>query len=155
MPEIVWHYTGAAGLEGILRSRSLWASSIAHLNDAQEATFIVGELRDRFERMPHAYAQYLDSDFSELLQGRTGNGSHRDAGLDYCVELFLARCSDQIDKVILNPDEKMFATCFSGKGDDLSQWRAYPDPAPAFRSASSLRNLLRAARSGTSGNAFT
>jgi len=34
--DFIWHYTNAAGLEGILRSNTLWASAVQSLNDDQE-----------------------------------------------------------------------------------------------------------------------
>lgn len=35
----LYHYTSAVGLEGILRSRSLWATDTAFLNDWQEIVY--------------------------------------------------------------------------------------------------------------------
>lgn len=33
-PSVIFHYTGADGLLGIVRERKLWASSVLHLNDS-------------------------------------------------------------------------------------------------------------------------
>lgn len=38
-PRDVWHYTTAAGLSGILRSQTLWATETAFLNDASEIDY--------------------------------------------------------------------------------------------------------------------
>jgi hypothetical protein len=35
-PDILYHYTSAAGLCGIIQSVSIWASKIQHLNDSTE-----------------------------------------------------------------------------------------------------------------------
>src|ERR1019366_1397698 len=39
MSNTLFHYTTAAGLLGILRSSSLWATDLHFLNDAQEAIY--------------------------------------------------------------------------------------------------------------------
>lgn len=36
LPETIWHYTNWAGLDGMLRSRQLWASHVAYLDDTYE-----------------------------------------------------------------------------------------------------------------------
>ena len=43
---ILYHYTSPAGLLGIVKSRSLWASGIHYLNDSSEYRHAVGVLQD-------------------------------------------------------------------------------------------------------------
>jgi len=38
VPELLYHYTDSAGLQGILESRTLWATDIRYLNDETEAS---------------------------------------------------------------------------------------------------------------------
>jgi hypothetical protein len=46
MSEILYHYTTAAGLMGIVQSRTLRATNAEFLNDAQELQFGRSRLRD-------------------------------------------------------------------------------------------------------------
>ncbi len=36
LPKVLYHYTAAAGLQGILRTRTMWATDVRYLNDAAE-----------------------------------------------------------------------------------------------------------------------
>jgi hypothetical protein len=45
-PDVLYHYTSAAGLIGILTSKSLWASCIRYLNDTSEHQYTIGLFRD-------------------------------------------------------------------------------------------------------------
>lgn len=51
MPDIVYHYTNAAGVQGILESATLWLTDLQFMNDAEELTFastsVVADLRKR------------------------------------------------------------------------------------------------------------
>ena len=48
-PEL-FHYTGTAGLKGIIESNSLWATYFADMNDAQEIHTIRVPLADELEK---------------------------------------------------------------------------------------------------------
>lgn len=37
--ELVWHYTDAAGLKGIIENNVLWAGQLSHMNDADEIEY--------------------------------------------------------------------------------------------------------------------
>ena len=45
-PETLHHYTNAAGLQGILKSKSLWASDWNFLNDRSELVYSHNLIRD-------------------------------------------------------------------------------------------------------------
>lgn len=55
IPEIVYHYTDAAGLLGIVSTGTLWMADIEFLNDAEELTYarepFLGALRDTADRL--------------------------------------------------------------------------------------------------------
>ena len=38
-PDLLWHYTNAAGFLGICRSGKLWATNTEYLNDASELRY--------------------------------------------------------------------------------------------------------------------
>jgi Protein of unknown function (DUF2971) len=50
MPDVLYHYTGFSGFEGILRSRELWATDIQFLNDSQEFHFAHSEVLKEIDR---------------------------------------------------------------------------------------------------------
>ena len=58
-PELLFHYTGAKGLHGILDSRALWATQFEFLNDSTE--YIYGQ------RIIEEYLQKLDDQVGRFL----------------------------------------------------------------------------------------
>lgn len=95
---IIWHYTTPDGLLGILKSGSLWATSIKFLNDAQE------------------YAHGLESLIATVhdqLQGKSSEARSM---------------SDALEAVLRSQWETMdpsYVVSFCRDGDLLSQWRGY------------------------------
>jgi hypothetical protein len=55
LPEELYHYTSPAGLLGIVKSRSIWASNIHYLNDEQEFAFGLAVVRDVIARYDSAH----------------------------------------------------------------------------------------------------
>lgn len=103
--DTIYHYTDQRGLLGILKSRTLWATSVRHLNDTSEVRGlleILGEVRR--ER-----------------GGLTGLFSLSEAALRSQI------ISDQIRS---SPSDHIAS--FSAEGDLLSQWRAYTPCAGGF-----------------------
>jgi hypothetical protein len=93
----LYHYTTSQGLIGLLGSRTIWATSLACMNDTSELNYA----RELYQRALVRRAENLDEVHSE--------------GWHWLV------LND------LNPaaEYTMFAACFSRTGDELSQWRAY------------------------------
>ena len=101
-PEVLWHYTTAIGLMGVLNTETFWATDTRFLNDASEIAYGV----DTFMRVLRT------SD----LEGRKPETRHFAASLasdDGPIHQFLAETL------------AVFVTCFCADGDLLSQWRAY------------------------------
>ena len=48
-PELLYHYTTAVGLEGILTTGDLWATNALYLNDATEITHFLNLLRQEVD----------------------------------------------------------------------------------------------------------
>jgi hypothetical protein len=97
LPEgLLYHYTTHGGLLGIAETKSIWATNIHYLNDAQEyryaaevAKACIGEIR-RAELSPLR-------DFLDELEHWVGGDTHI----------------------------RIHVCCFSERSDALSQWRAY------------------------------
>lgn len=106
-PAILYHYTNAAGLEGILKSRSLWGTQFDFLNDASEYDYAVGVLMEclpssdlydhhiqlEIARMfPHYVVSFCDS--GDLLSQWRGYSSTNDA---YAIGFRFDRLSKKAD----------------------------------------------------------
>lgn len=61
-PEHLYHYTSAAGLEGIIKANALWATLIHHLNDSTEFTLALELMRSVAEK-----DKGLDEAFREFV----------------------------------------------------------------------------------------
>lgn len=97
-PDVLYHYTTAAGLQGILDSGSMWATELRFLNDERELQFGIDILVSELRRQ----VAVRDSRPS-LLKIIDVLSVHR-----------LLR--------------HYFVTCFCEQGDLLSQWRGYASP---------------------------
>ena len=98
-PTKLFHYTSAAGLEGILNSGCFWLSDTFALNDPSEiehgvsiATSILGRRVSEARPETKLFAESFEA---FLTQGGVKASGH------------------------------FFSTSFSANGDDLGQWRAY------------------------------
>jgi hypothetical protein len=105
VPSTLFHYTNAAGLTGIVASGRLRLSDIFNLNDPSE--------------MRHGVQFAL-----RALQ-EAAAGGHRGA------KLFVWKFSEQLTGDIEGVS-RQFVACFSPRGDDLSQWRAYADNGKGY-----------------------
>jgi hypothetical protein len=94
-PPLLYHYTSAEGLLGILNNRAIWASDIRTMNDMRELNYSTDLLREL------AIAKASTNNIPELLE-----------------------CCSSISE-LLDTDLRSYAVCFSELADDLPQWRAY------------------------------
>ena len=96
---LVYHYTNTAGLLGIIKSRKLWASDIQFLNDAMEIKYGVSVIIDKIHPKNKKEEENRRRLKDELT--RTARPTPDD------------------------PTWHLYAACFCGNGDLLSQWRTY------------------------------
>lgn len=113
MPEVLFHYTSAIGLKGIIENRTIWASDFHHLNDT-------GEIHTGQK----LGASLIQSIFAGM--GDYGNGL---IGLATAITENLAMAN-------------IFVASFSEDDDSLPQWRAYADDGHGVAIGMSLRNDL-------------
>jgi hypothetical protein len=97
VPQILYHYTSADGLTGILSSRSLWLTDLRYMNDLSEL-------------------QYARDLITARIQIR-----EQAASLTEVQRAFLSRVTPTFDR----PDRNIFAASFCEERNLLSQWRAY------------------------------
>lgn len=116
-PSVLYHYTGAAGLQGILDpswpsklivpptdggSALLHASDVRYMNDSGELRFGANLMIKRLR----ADASTHNDDFAEVF--------------GQLAELLTPGLFDQATRHL-----RVFTACFCKKGDLLSQWRGY------------------------------
>src|ERR1700730_5288689 len=95
----VWHYTGADGLLGILKSNRMWATNIKYLNDASE----------------FKHGRTL---VDEMLTKKGKDSPDLDPLLKTVVNI--------IEQFKTNSEVYIVCFCEGNGADDLlSQWRAY------------------------------
>lgn len=114
---LVWHYTNASGLFGILESESLWATSVGVLNDTSELRYGAGVLRE----------VWGDCDMGSLPKR--------------AVEWIGSVVNDRIGEAVL---PKVFVVSASKQGDLLNQWAHYGGDdgfAVGLRPSDAMRTL--------------
>jgi Protein of unknown function (DUF2971) len=104
-PNLLYHYTSQIGLIGMLKSGSMWATSIRYLNDSQEYKYAI----DVATKVIHSEKE-----------------SFRDAQERQLFENLLSEIE------FAGSDNDVFVISFSEEGDLLSQWRAYCHPSGGF-----------------------
>lgn len=100
---VVWHYTNAAGLAGILDRNVLWASSTAFMNDHHELRTGADLLRDLLER----HKNHLEPKVLHDVQSMVRHALSQDR-------------------------YKTFVTCACRDGNNLTMWRNYTGPEVGF-----------------------
>ena len=105
-PTSIYHYTGNAGLKGILERGTLWLSDISSLNDPSE-------LRHGFEIAIRELEKMVAD----------GPPESREFAKDLRSESIRKKIREAAD---------FFICSFSLCGDDLGQWRAYADNGSGF-----------------------
>lgn len=105
-PIVLYHYTNAHGLFGMIESKKIWASSYRYMNDSQEFEYGF-DLIDEIYPKPDTYpfrSNISDQSFAEHLRRKKW---------DY-------------------ESDCLFVASFSEDANLLSQWRAYAGPHSGY-----------------------
>lgn len=100
LPEILYHYTDAAGLKGIIESGAIRATHVAFMNDASEYLHAVSLLTEAIAEIRAIEKDPLRISLLNEINDPVGLTRPQDVG-------------------------PYFVTCFSAKENSLNQWRAY------------------------------
>lgn len=124
IPRLLYHYTSAAGLIGILDSGHVYASHYRHLNDVRElmAGWRVAQKLIRAAR-----------------QRLFLSGAHKDI---FGSKLLFAIGNRPFTEEWPGPGDDVYVASFSENGDSLPQWRAYGDDGAGFALGVSPGSLL-------------
>jgi hypothetical protein len=107
-PEVLYHYTGQAGLLGIIERKELWCTKVQYMNDSTEFGLALDMARTRLKA---------------LIAETPDDGAYIKRRLD-CHEFL--RSLDGLEEI------NLFAVCFCKDGDLLSQWRGYAGGGPGY-----------------------
>lgn len=128
---LIYHYTNASGLKGILESKHIFATNTRYLNDLSEINYGkgLGEtiVRSRLESERACLLAWTD----ELLRKDTDKAkasarTEYDSQIDQKSIAF--NILDSLLKLMFNVplfDRDYYASSFCEAGDLLSQWRGY------------------------------
>jgi hypothetical protein len=114
---LLWHYTDFNGFNGI-RESTIWASDVNYLNDSAEVKHLFDVAATVFEELQTPYKNWIDAT----------------KGLDSTFRNWIRSLAGN-----------MYASCFSKRADDLSQWRAYARTPPGFALGYEPSELIAAA----------
>lgn len=111
IPTDIYHYTSAAGLAGILSGSSIYGTHMAYLNDAEEMVYGLEISREIF------------APGSGIMTAAAVN----DPKYVRSIRDVLSRLQSEVAANLTDRRRYPFVSCFSAKGDQLSQWRGYAD----------------------------
>lgn len=115
MPDVLYHYTNAGGLHGMLGSNSIWLTHYRYLNDTSEI-------------------QHTDSVIREVI-----SGALEDATGDLSAKIL----ASLVEKSSLSSDFDMYIFSLSEQKDSLSQWRGYASEGRGFTMGLETRELIK------------
>jgi len=107
IPEILYHYTGANGLYGILNTKQIWATSYRYMSDAREFEY-------GFDLISELYPPEEDK-----VRGLLSDTP----SVEYIKDSIYAGLIKRWK--IYYKSDCIFVASFSSKGDSLGQWRGY------------------------------
>jgi hypothetical protein len=98
LPTLLYHYTDARGLLGIIESQAIWASNIRYLNDSQEFDYALTLAKMVIRDRARAIGNQKEKELLKVLSdGLTSGGRSNVFVASFCAD----------------------------DGDSLSQWRGY------------------------------
>lgn len=115
IPDVLYHYTNASGLHGMLGSGSIWLSHYRYLNDTSEIQHTESLLREVLS----AALESTPSDISSKI------------------------LSQLVDKRSLSSDFDIYIFSLSEQKDSLSQWRGYASEGRGFTMGLDTKELLK------------
>jgi Protein of unknown function (DUF2971) len=124
---VLYHYTDAQGLLGIVQSQQLWASNAAFLNDSTELTYIRGVLAEVAKEFRDEYGVTARiREYAASAVAGTGRFSPTE-GQTASVISILESAPTMAGSVF-----DVYVSCFCSHGDLLSQWRGYPSSGGGY-----------------------
>jgi hypothetical protein len=119
IPETLWHYTSFAGFQGIISSKTIWATEYRFLNDSEE----FAHARTLVEKLVEEIPEFTGLQFPARTTVRSAINIAFNTGF-------------------LDADRfSLMVASFSEVGDQLSQWRGYAGSSTGISVGVDLRHL--------------
>lgn len=118
-PEILYHYTTAPGLLGMLRDGRLWATNAKFLNDPSEVKYAAGLVKEALAEAADKHKKNV----SGLTHGFVEWMAAASASLAFKVPQIRESTLKSLAEFDTRKD--IYIACFCKNGDLLSQWRGY------------------------------
>ena len=123
----LYHYTNEAGVFGILRSQSLWATNYQSLNDEREIKLFLEDV------LPKILLPKVQNLFFKIMTESDWHAEYFFRNEQTLEELALSEFNRYLDILFRNFEDGIFVTSFTGLTEDqnindhglLSQWRSY------------------------------
>lgn len=136
-PDLLFHYTNFGGLNGILHSRTVWATDSRYLNDAHEMSYGTSEMSDLLVKIAEELPELTGEDLSKygtLRSPGKESPDHSDpmalGPANRAVHAAAMTLAAIVDSSIpkFSKDWMLsngYVTCFTENADSLGQWRGY------------------------------
>lgn len=147
VPDVLYHYTSAAGLIGILESGKIWTTKIQYLNDNSELQLAYEHIRKmlRLQQREHVKTR-TEQENKKILPDKVPTNKTQPQQRT----LLYTRTEEEIDKMLVALDDSattnVSVASFSEVGDQLSQWRGYCEIGKGYSigfSGPKLRQVLK------------
>lgn len=128
--DIVYHYTTAEGLRGIIENRCVWATNVNFLNDISEYHHGVDIIREEVEKYELGLESPLAVRFDHTVANWVAKGLIRGNVQQYLNEIDYGRWTFVTSFFDSRGSSEVAVA--ADAGDDLAQWRAYGQRAAGF-----------------------
>src|SRR5438067_11862582 len=99
-PARIYHYTSAAGLQGMVENQRLWASAAYYMNDLSEIDYGLQLVSERVKRF-------------------------KERGITSGIQRFLELLASYLEGSEITRISTIYLLCFCESDNVLSQWRTY------------------------------
>ncbi len=127
IPSTLWHYTSCAGLQGIIASKSIWATEYRFLNDRQE--FL--HAKELAYQLAEEEPEYVGQKFPAREHVRKA------------IDIAFGTGYLHEDRL------RVMVASFSEEGDQLSQWKGYANDSRGVSIGLDLRGIRPPSNIGT------
>jgi hypothetical protein len=139
--DLIYHYTTAAGLKGILENKYIFFTHYLYLNDLSEIMYGMGEgdkfLREELELARSILTQRLDPILEDASIVNKLE-AHKELVTKYGKPFALI--NEAISVIDSWPPQNIYITSFCKSGDLLSQWRGYANRGGGYAIGLSVVN---------------
>lgn len=118
IPDSLFHYTTAAGLLGMITTRTLWATDVRFLNDAEESRYGFKAMFDAIDSLENPVREPGHWAYEMELESQRQCSAYGPADT---FDVYRTALLQNLSKAAFG----VYTACFCASDDLLSQWRGY------------------------------